>query len=53
MKIDVDGDKLSALKHHLDKMKLFANYMRDIKVAEKYLKAINFVLDELFEAVDV
>ena len=52
-KIEVNGKKLSDLKHHIDKMANFANYFRSEKVSKKYLKAIQILRDELFEAVDV
>ena len=45
--------KLLDLKHHIDKMELFSQYFRDLKVADRYLQAIEILRDELFEAVDV
>lgn len=51
--IKADAKKLLELKHHIDKMEKFANYFRSLEVADRYLKAIRFLRDELFEAVDV
>lgn len=51
--INVNGEKLSSLKHHLDKMEGFDKYFRDPRISDRYRRAIKFLRDELFEAVDV
>lgn len=51
--IEANGDKLSSLKHHIDKMEGFYKYFRDQRVAERYKRAIVFLRDELYESVDV
>ena len=51
--MEAKDEKLVSLKHHIDKMELFSQYFRDLKVADRYLQALEILRDELFEAVDV